>query len=102
LNDITRRIASWAAWTTRHALAAIPYSIAFEQLFYLLIVAPLHHDYNLARVIVVELRCGTHCSAYATIHARLKPLYEAYILGEHIVIFSHIFLDFRHGQRYIF
>ena len=89
LNHIPRRIAARTARAARHALAAIPDRIAFQQLLDGIVVTRLHDIDDLTGIVVVELGRGAYARADTAVHARVKALLHPYVLHQHIEIFSH-------------
>ena len=89
LNYIARGVGTRTAWSARHTLAAIPYRIALHQLLDSLVVTRLHDAHYLTWIVVIE-GCGrTYGSADSAVHTGGESLSEAYILHQHIEIFSH-------------
>ena len=93
LDHITRGIAPRTARTARHALAAIPDRIAFEQLLDGVVVARLNDADDLPRIIVVELRRGADARADAAVHAGMKALLHPHVFHEHIEILPHTYIQ---------
>ena len=90
LNHIPRRIAARTARAARHALAAIPDRIAFQQLLDGIVVTRLHDIDDLTGIVVVELGRGAYARADTAVHARVKALLHPYVLHQHIEIFPHL------------
>lgn len=93
LDHITRRIAPRTARTARHAFAAVPDRIAFEQLLDGVVVACLDDADDLPRIVVVELRRGADARTNAAVHARMKALLHPHVFHEHVEIFSHTYIQ---------
>jgi hypothetical protein len=86
---ITARATGFA----RHAFAAVPDEIAFQQGFYLFLVSALEYIGQGPRIVFVEFCGRTNSCAGPTIDAGFQSFFETDILAEQIVKAPHEGLD---------
>ena len=96
-DDQARGIGTRTAGHARHALAAVPDRVAFQQFLQIRLILARDDVHNVFRIVFVELRSRTNRRANAAVHAGLHPLFDSVVLVEFLnkMSFVSVFHWFR-------